>query len=248
MRARDVLRRLARRAVPLELRQTMAQRRRARRDLAEGAAFHCARGGDEWPVAVALWQPVMPSAVLEAKLSNLCRGAALLDRAVIEPGGRWSFWSEVGRPTARSGFREGRNLVDGRLVRQVGGGLCQLSGLVHHLALLAGLEVVERHAHSIDIYREEERHTPLGADATVVWGFKDLRLRNPHPFAVSLGCSVEGHRLHGHVRGAGAITARNVTFVREPVSPRRIRVVTEVDGVAAGATVYEQQPGLGIGE
>jgi vancomycin resistance protein VanW len=235
----DLLRRIARRAVPLELRQSLAQRRRARRDRADGAAFHCARGGEAWPVAVALWQPVMPSAVLEAKLENLRRGAALLDRSVIEPGGRWSFWNEVGRPTARAGFREGRNLVDGRLVRQVGGGLCQLSGLVHHLALLAGLEIVERHAHSIDIYREEERHTPLGADATVVWGFKDLRLRNPHPFAVSLGCAVDGHRLHGWIRSAAPLATRTVTFARESVSPRRIRVVTEVDGIAMGVTEYE---------
>jgi len=246
MRAADVLRRLARRAVPLELRQSLAHRRRARRDRAAGNAFVCARGGDAWPVAVALWQPVMPSAVLEAKLSNLRRGAALLDRGVIEPGGSWSFWCEVGRPTARNGFLEGRNLVDGRLVRQVGGGLCQLSGLVHHLALLAGLEVVERHAHSIDIYHEEERHTPLGADATVVWGFKDLRLRNPHPFAVSLGCSVDGQRLAGEIRGAEPIAARTVTFVREPLSPRRIRVLTEVEGRAVGATEYERRPELAL--
>jgi vancomycin resistance protein VanW len=247
MRAADLLRRLARRAVPLELRQSLAHRRRARRDRAEGAAFHCGRGGDEWPVAVALWQPVMPSAVLEAKLNNLRRGAALLDRGIIEPGGSWSFWSELGRPTARNGFLEGRNLVDGRLVRQVGGGLCQLSGLVHHLALLAGLEVVERHAHSIDIYREEERHTPLGADATVVWGFKDLRLRNPHPCAVSIACAVDGQRLVGELRGAGAIAARTVAFVREPVSPRRIRVVTEIEGRAVGATEYEWRPELALG-
>jgi vancomycin resistance protein VanW len=243
----DVLRRIARRAVPLALRQSLAQRRRARRDHADGAAFHCGRGGEAWPVAVALWQPVMPSAVLEAKRANLRRGASLLDRSLIAPGGRWSFWNEVGRPTARNGFRTGRNLVDGRLVRQVGGGLCQLSGLVHHLALLAGLEVLERHAHSIDIYREEERHTPLGADATVVWGFKDLRLRNPHPFAVSLGCALDGDRLHGWVRAAAPLAARTVAFVREPLPARRIRVVTRVDGAPAGVTEYEHRPGLALG-
>jgi len=246
MRPADVLRRLVRRAVPLELRQSLAQCRRARRDVAAGAGFHCARGGAEWPLAVELWQPVMPSAVLEAKLANLRRGASLLDLAVIEPGASWSFWSQVGRPTARNGFMEGRNLVDGRLVRQVGGGLCQLSGLVHHLALLGGLEIVERHAHSIDIYREEERHTPLGADATVVWGFKDLRLRNPHPFAVGLGCEVAGHRLHGRIHAAAAVVERSVAFVREPLPDRRVRVRTEVDGVAVDETVYEQRPGLGL--
>lgn len=246
MRAPDVLRRIARRAVPLELRQALAQRRRDRRDRADGAGFHCARGGEAWEVAVELWQPVMPSAVLQAKLANLRRGAALLDGAVIEPGARWSFWHQVGRPSARNGFQHGRNLVDGRLVRQVGGGLCQLSGLAYHLALLGGLEVVERHAHSIDIYRDDERHTPLGADATVVWGFKDLRLSNPHPFAVSLGCAVDGLRLRGQIRGAGPLTPRSVTFARDPLSAGRLRVRTEVDGAPVGETEYEHRQGLDL--
>ena len=142
-----------------------------------------------------LEQTVFRGQFYENKLSNLRRGAASIDQSVIEPGGQWSFWRRLGKPSVRRGYLEGRTIMGDRLVRQVGGGLCQLSSLVHHLALLGGLEIVERHAHSIDIYREEERHTPLGADATVVWGFKDLRLRNPHPFAVSIGCAVDGHRL-----------------------------------------------------
>jgi vancomycin resistance protein VanW len=140
----------------------------------------------------------------------------------------------------------GRNIVDGRLVRQTGGGLCQLSSLLHHLALLGGLEVEERHAHSLDIYREDERFTPLGADATVVWGFKDLRLRNPHPSPVAVACRVDGTRLVSQIRCAAPLPARNVSFVREPASPGRVRVWTVVDGAARGETEYEQRPGLAL--
>jgi len=246
MRAGDALRRLARRAVPLELRQGLAHARRGRHDRERGVAFGDARGGGDWPVRVELCQRVMPSAVLEAKLANLRLGASLIDGSVVEPGARWSFWHRVGRPSAARGFVAGRNIVDGRLVRQAGGGLCQLSSLLHHLALLAGLTVEERHAHSLDIYREDERFTPLGADATVVWGFKDLRLRNPHAAAISITCRVDGTRLIGEVRADAPILAREVDFVREPVAPGRVRVWTIVDGAACGGTEYEQRPGLAL--
>jgi len=247
MRAADLLRRAARRVVPLEARQAIAHARRAARDRARGIAFADARGGGEWPARVRIEQRVMPSAVIEAKLANLRLGAAAVDASVIGPGERWSFWHRVGRPAARRGFVHGRNLVDGRLVAQAGGGLCQLSGILHHLALVAGLAVDERHAHSIDIYREEDRFTPLGADATVVWGVKDLRLRNPHPFPVSLSCALDGTRLVARLRCDGEIAPREVGFVRGPASPGRVRVWTIVDGTRAGETEYQQRPGLVLG-
>jgi vancomycin resistance protein VanW len=56
--------------------------------------------------------------------------------------------------------------------------LCQLSGMLYIALLKAGLEITERHHHSIDIYTEESRYTPLGSDATVVYGYKDLRFKN----------------------------------------------------------------------
>jgi vancomycin resistance protein VanW len=245
MRA-DLLRRLARRAVPIGARQTIAHLRRGRRDRACGILFDDGRGGGEWPVWAQLCQRVMPSPVIEAKLANLRLGASFIDQSLLEPGGRWSFWHRVGRPGAWRGFARGRNLVDGRLVRQTGGGLCQLSSLIHHLALLGGLEIEERHAHSLDIYHEHERFTPLGADATVVWGVKDLRLRNPHPFAVSLACHVDGTTLVGRLRAAEPVTTRAVDFVREPPALGRVRVWTVVDGSALVETEYEQRPGLAL--
>lgn len=242
----DVLRRLARRAVPLEVRKSIANARRAARDRARGIAFGEGRGGGEWPVRVELCQRVMPSAVIEAKLANLRLGASLLDGSVMEPGGRWSFWHRMGRPRPARGFVQGRNIVDGRLVKQVGGGLCQLSGLLYHLALLGGLEVEERHAHSLDIYREDQRFTPLGSDATVVWGVKDLRLRNPHPFALSIAVHVDGTRLLGEIRSAEPMPSCVVDFVREPAGAGRVRVWTIVDGSSVRETEYEQRPGMAL--
>jgi vancomycin resistance protein VanW len=244
MGAMTIPRRLARRVLPLGLRQALAHARRAVRDRVAGVRFGRMRGGGGWPAWVEIAQPVMPSATLEAKLANLRLGASRIDGSMVEAGGCWSFWDRVGRPSARRGFARGRNLVDGRLVIQTGGGLCQLSGLIHHLALSSGLEVSERHAHSIDIYREDERFTPLGADATVVWGVKDLRLRNPHPFPVAITCAVEGDRVVARLRSELPIAERTVDFVREPAAAGRVRVWTVIGGVRAVETEYERREGL----
>src|SRR6185503_19897960 len=191
----DSLRRFLRRGAPLRLRQLYAQARRLYRDSLSDTHFQSENGGGYWPVRTELVQIVIQGQLYENKLSNLRRGAALIDQSLINPGSQWSFWGRVGKPSVGNGFVDGRNIVDGQLVRQVGAGLCQLSSLIYHLALLGGLEIAERHPHSIDIYRDSERFTPLGADATVVWGFKDLRLRNSYQFAISIGCFLDGERL-----------------------------------------------------
>jgi vancomycin resistance protein VanW len=49
------------------------------------------------------------------------------------------------RPTSARGFLPGRSLLAGELRPDYGGGLCQLSGLIYNVSLMAGLEVLERH-------------------------------------------------------------------------------------------------------
>jgi len=240
------LRRLARRAVPLSIRQIYAQVHSRYRDSASGFRFLKESGGGSWPLQKELTQVIIPGQLFENKLSNLQRGGELIEDSLIKSHSQWSFWGQIGKPSAGNGFVEGRNIVAGQLVRQVGGGLCQLSSLVHHLALLGGLEIVERHPHSLDIYRADQRFTPLGADATVVWGYKDLRLRNSHPFAISMSCFLDGRRLVGQLRSETPLASLEVMFVRTRIAPDRVSVRTVVEGDRLCTTAYEQRPGLRV--
>jgi len=76
-------------------------------------------------------------------------------------------------------------IVANKLDLDYGGGLCQLSGILYYLVLGAGLKILERHPHSLDIYTETTRYTPIGSDATVVYGHKDLRFINSFDFPIS---------------------------------------------------------------
>jgi vancomycin resistance protein VanW len=231
---------------PLSLRQAVAHRRRQLADLLSGARFETGRVGDfsGYAMQVELTQRIMPSAMFENKLANLKNGARLLSGSRMGPGEHWSFWRTVGEPIEANGFVVGRNLVDGVLTTQVGGGLCQPSSLMYHVALLAGLTVSERHPHSIDIYKEEDRFTPLGADATVVWGYKDLRLTNPHGADMAFECFVEGHTITARVYAREALPKYDVVFEREMLAPPMVRVDTRVNGAVTVQTLYEQQQGM----
>jgi vancomycin resistance protein VanW len=170
-------------------------------------------------------QPIPRTALSENKVHNLGRAILALEHRPILPGEVFSFWHLVGCPTRRRGFIEGRALVNGRLVAEVGGGLCQLSGILYHLALQAGLTVLERHAHSVDLYTAEIRFSPLGSDATVVFGRKDLRLRNDLGAPVLFRFVLEADRLQASLCCTRPLAAREIRFAAEP-APGGVRVTT----------------------
>jgi vancomycin resistance protein VanW len=136
-----------------------------------------------FPIQHTVVQRITPSTTQPAKLHNLRKGIARLHGIVLPPGYLLSFWHVVGRAGRREGYQPSRNIINGRLTTDFGGGLCQLSSAMYELALMVGLEIMERHAHSTNVYTPETTYTPLGLDATIAYGYKDLRIRNngPHP-------------------------------------------------------------------
>ena len=106
------------------------------------------------------------------KVENLRVAARALDGLVIPTGAKFSFWRQLGPPTTWRGFARGRMLQEGCLVAAVGGGLCQLSNALYEIALQAGCEIAERHAHSQIVPGSS---AALGRDATVAWNYVDLR-------------------------------------------------------------------------
>jgi vancomycin resistance protein VanW len=124
---------------------------------------------------VTIAQPIPATTLSENKKHNLALAIQRLQNIVVQPGDIFSFWHLVGQPNRAKGYLEGRTIIQNQLKADIGGGLCQLSGLLYVLSLKAGLKVLERHPHSQDIYTDATRFAPLGSDATVVYGYKDFR-------------------------------------------------------------------------
>lgn len=130
-----------------------------------------------------LWTEIAPAErfLLAGKIQNLRVAVAKINGAEIPAGQIFSFWKQIGRATRRKGFVIGRELREGCIIPNVGGGLCQLSNALYDAALRANFEIIERHAHTRVLPNSLAEQ---GRDATVFWNYIDLRFRSPNAFRI----------------------------------------------------------------
>ncbi len=148
------------------------------------------------------------SANTEEKTCNLKLGAARLNGLVIMPGEVFSFTRTVGPSTRRLGYLPALEFRDGQTVTAVGGGLCQLANLIVLLGIEAGMEILERHRHSLDLFPDADRTAPFGCGATVFYNYVDLRLRNTLDFPLLLEAAVETPVCRAAIRSAQVMPFR----------------------------------------
>ena len=130
-----------------------------------------------------LWTESEPQerSLVAGKINNLRIAVRELDGVEVPADRVFSFWKHVGRSSRFRGYVAGRELREGCIIPNVGGGLCQLSNALYDAALDAGMDIVERHAHTQVIAGSLAEQ---GRDATVFWNYVDLRFRSPHPFRI----------------------------------------------------------------
>ena len=105
--------------------------------------------------------------------TNLRLATSRIHGKVLKPGEVFSYNTLVGHRNQKEGFRMAPVILDGKLVPDWGGGVCQVSSTLYNAALLADLEIVDRSNHGRAI-----GYVPLGFDATVVDGQIDFKFKN----------------------------------------------------------------------
>jgi vancomycin resistance protein VanW len=131
------------------------------------------------------------------KEHNVARVARAIEGTVVEPFAVFSYHALVGKPTKARGFLPGPEMQRGRLVAGVGGGACSVSNTLYWLAIQAGMRIVERHRHGLDLFPDHGRTVPFACGATVFYNQSDLRFENPLPCAVRVSLVIEGEALVG---------------------------------------------------
>jgi vancomycin resistance protein YoaR len=84
-----------------------------------------------------------------------------------------SFNQIVGDRTENNGFLNSKVIENGVYVDGVGGGVCQVSTTLYNASLLSGLEILERHQHSI-----APTYIEPSFDAMVSGSYCDLKIKN----------------------------------------------------------------------
>ena len=176
--------------------------------------------GESWLERITISQRINVSDWAENKKHNLLLAISKFQNLPIYPGKIFSFWHKVGNPSKKAGYKIGINIIKNQLDFDYGGGLCQLSGLLYHLTLAAGLFIIERHPHSVDLYTDETRYTPLGADSTTAYGYKDLRFLNNLEIPISFRIKIEGNQLIGSICAAESLKEYELKFNKTVVENR----------------------------
>ena len=179
-------------------------------------------------------------ALQRGKETNVRRAARTLDGTVLRPGEVFSYLHALGRPSRLRGYRPGLELHDGEPARGIGGGLCQVSNGLFWTAVQAGMRIIERHRHGLDLFPDDQRTVPFGCGATVVWRHTDLRFANPLDVPVVLRTRVAAGAFTCELRTQGDpgvrvdVREEDHRFFRQGDSWTRenriVRRITRADG------------------
>ena len=118
--------------------------------------------------------------------NNLEISAKKINGTIIMPGETFSYNQTVGERTIAEGYKEAGAYAGGRVVQDVGGGICQTSSTLYNAVLLANLEIVDRSNHQF-----LTSYVPAGRDATVAWGSIDFQFKNTREYPIKIEASVK---------------------------------------------------------
>ncbi|HHV63216.1 MAG TPA: VanW family protein [Firmicutes bacterium] len=168
------------------------------------------------PVVVASFSTVLKEGEL-TRNGNIRLAAEAIDGTRLAPGAVFSFDAIVGPRIREKGYQAAKVIVEGAAAPGIGGGICQVSTTLYNVALLAGMEILERHHHSRPV-----DYVPLGRDATVAEGSLDLKFRNPTGETIILRAHVGGNRLLIEALAARPLRRKVeiLTSIEEVVQPR----------------------------
>lgn len=167
----------------------------------------------------------------ENRVKNIALAAQELDGWEIKPGETLSVNDALGDTSKDERYQLATVVGGTTLEKGRGGGVCQVSTALYIAAIKADLEIVQRYPHTI-----VSDYAPIGLDATLSYGQKDLRIKNNSDKSVFLRVTALGQTVEVKIYG----TARSEHIEIDPSS----KVVNRFDIPAD--EVYVDPAALGL--
>lgn len=120
--------------------------------------------------------------------SNVKKALQYFNGFVVEPNMEVSFNKVTGPHTESNGYKVATVIYNGQFVDGVGGGICQASTTLYNALLLADVEILEVHKHTLPV-----KYVPLAMDAMVSEYVADLKFVNTldTPLYITTNCNSE---------------------------------------------------------
>ncbi len=171
-----------------------------------------------------------------ARIKNIKVAASKFHGVILAPGETFSFNYYLGDVSLNEGYEEGLIIYEGRTIKGVGGGVCQVSTTVMRAAFQAGFPIVERWPHAYRVSWYEKGFGP-GLDATVFAPLVDFKFTNDTPYHLLIETYTNETEGRLTFKFYSSSDGRQVTIGTPEV----------YNVVAHGPDIYEDDPSLPAG-
>ncbi len=147
--------------------------------------------------------------------ANVANGCSLINGTTLLPGEEFSAYETVSPFSEENGYHLAGSYLNGMVVESLGGGICQVSTTLYNAVLLAELEVVERHNHSMEV-----SYVQPSADAAIAESAgKDFKFRNNLDYPIYIEGYTHDKQITFNVYGVETRDpSRSVSFESEILS------------------------------
>jgi len=116
-----------------------------------------------------------------ANVHNALVALGVVNNYIVQPGEVFSLNEATGLRDVSKGYIMAYAFSGNKVIPAMGGGVCRVSSLLYQAALDCGLQIVERHPHSMPV-----KYAPDGRDATVWYGVLDFKFRNNFGYPIMI--------------------------------------------------------------
>ena len=117
----------------------------------------------------------------EKRNKNVRLACEALNGYIVKPGQEFSFNKVIGERTEERGFDYATAYLEGQVIEELGGGICQVSTTLYNAVFSAGLISTFRQSHTF-----EPSYITPGLDATVSFNGPDYRFINNSNYSIGI--------------------------------------------------------------
>ena len=125
-----------------------------------------------------------------SRSTNVRLAASKINGQILNTGDVFSFNKVVGQRSYENGFKDANVFLADQVVKDVGGGICQVSSTLYAAVLNADLKIVERRNHNFVV-----GYAKPGIDATVSYGSIDFKFQNNKENPIKIKASASGGQM-----------------------------------------------------
>lgn len=144
---------------------------------------------------------------------NIKLSSTKLNGTLLGPGDVFSFNGVVGPRTSDRGYLSAYSYIGGKIVPDVGGGICQVSSTLYNSVIFSGLEVVYRMNHMFTV-----GYLPYGQDAAVSYNDLDFKFKNNTNWPIRIDSSVSNNNVIFSIIGTNETPEKTIEIVNVQIS------------------------------